>query len=141
MTAANSPSIQQLFDLSGRAALITGARGYLGRALADALAEAGARVVVSSRNIEHARTVAAALGGKEAGHHLAVCLDYLDETSVEQGFENAVAQAGQIDILVNNGHDPLGGRLVDGHRRAVSAAAGQLDRLLPVGATDCGTTR
>ena len=42
-------SIQRLFDLSGRAALITGARGYLGRALADALAEAGARVVVSSR--------------------------------------------------------------------------------------------
>ncbi len=107
MTATNAPSIQQLFDLSGRAALITGARGYLGRALSDALAEAGARVVVSSRNIDHARAVAAALGGKEAGHHLAVCLDYLDEASVEQGFDNAVAQAGQIDILVNNGHDPL----------------------------------
>ncbi|MCU0978040.1 MAG: SDR family oxidoreductase [Pirellulaceae bacterium] len=101
-------SIQQLFDLSGRAALVTGARGYLGRALADALAEAGARVVVSSRNLDNARSVAATLGGKEAGRHLAVCLDHLDEVSVEQGFDDAVSQAGRIDILVNNGHDPLG---------------------------------
>jgi gluconate 5-dehydrogenase len=100
-------SIQQLFDLSGRAALITGARGYLGRALADALAEAGARVVVSSRDLDSARAVAATLGGKEAGRHLAVCLDHLDEASVERGFGDAVAQAGQIDILVNNGHAPL----------------------------------
>ncbi|MHB8955558.1 MAG: SDR family oxidoreductase [Pirellulaceae bacterium] len=108
MTASISPHIQQLFDLSGRTAMITGARGHLGCALADALAEAGARVVVSSRTLEHARTAAAALGGKEAGHHLAICLDYLDETSIERGFESAVEQAGQIDILVNNGHDPLG---------------------------------
>jgi len=100
-------SIQQLFDLSGRAALITGARGYLGRALADALAEAGARVVVSSRDLDSARSVAAALGGKEAGRHLAVGIDHLDEASVERGFGDAVAQAGQIDILVNNGHAPL----------------------------------
>ena len=101
-------SIQSLFDLSGRAALITGARGFLGRALAEALAEAGARVVVSSRNLENARSVAATLGGKEAGRHLAVCLDHLDEASVERGFGDAVAQAEQIDILVNNGHDPQG---------------------------------
>jgi len=107
MTADNSPTVQQLFDLSGRTALITGARGYLGRALADALAEAGARVVASSRDIEQARAAAAALGGKEAGRHLAVALDYLDEASIEQGFEAAVARAGQIDILVNNGHDLL----------------------------------
>jgi gluconate 5-dehydrogenase len=100
-------SIQRLFDLSGRTALVTGARGHLGRALADALAEAGARVIVSSRNLENARSVAATLGGQEAGRHLAVGLDYLDEASIERGFQDAVAQAGQIDILVNNGHDPL----------------------------------
>ena len=79
------PRISNSLTLSGRAALITGARGYLGRAMADALAEAGARVVVSSRNIDHARTVAAELGGKEAGHHLAVCLDHLDEASIAAG--------------------------------------------------------
>lgn len=107
MTAADARSVQQLFDLSGRTALITGARGYLGRALAEALAEAGARVVVSSRVLEQARTVATSLGGKEAGNHLAVCLDHLDEASIERGFQDAVAQAGCIDILVNNGHEPL----------------------------------
>jgi gluconate 5-dehydrogenase len=97
-----------LFDLSGRSALITGARGHLGRALADALAEAGARVIVSSRDLQNARTVAAVLGGQEAGRHLAVSLDHLDESSIQRGFDDAVGQAGRIDILVNNGHDPLG---------------------------------
>lgn len=101
-------SIQRLFDLSGRVALITGARGYLGRALADGLAEAGARVVVSSRNLDSAGEVASALGGPEAGRHLAVRLDHLDEPAIERGFADAVAQAGRIDILVNNGHEALG---------------------------------
>jgi len=101
-------TIQELFDLSGRVALITGARGYLGRALADALAEAGARVVVSSRNVDSARAVASALGGRETGRHLAVGLDHLDEASLDRGFADAVAQAGRIDILVNNGHEALG---------------------------------
>jgi len=103
-----SVSIQQLFDLSGRTALLTGASGYLGRALADALAEAGARVVVSSRKIENARSVANELGGKQAGRHLAICLDHLDEIAIDRGFEDAVSQAGRIDVLVNNGHAPLG---------------------------------
>jgi gluconate 5-dehydrogenase len=52
--------------------------------------------------------VAAKLGGKMAGQHLAVRLDHLDEVSIASGFDEAVAQAGHIDILVNNGHDPLG---------------------------------
>lgn len=105
---AHEPSVQQLFDLTGRVALITGARGHLGRALADALAEAGARVVASSRDVVSARAVAARLGGKEAGRHLGVGIDHLDEAAIERGFNEAVAEAGHIDILVNNGHDPLG---------------------------------
>ncbi len=48
--AANpEPTISRLFDLSGRVALITGATGYLGRSMARALAEAGASVVITSR--------------------------------------------------------------------------------------------
>lgn len=103
-----SCNIRELFDLSGRTALVTGARGYLGRAMSNALAEAGARVIVSSRNLDDACRMAAALGGQEAGRHLAVGLDYLEESSIERGFADAARQAEKIDILVNNGHDPLG---------------------------------
>lgn len=104
---AGEPAIRQLFSLSGRVVLVTGAGGHLGGAMANALAEAGARVVVSSRDIDKARSVAAAIGGEMAGKHLAVQLDHLDEKSIAGGFDDAVAQAGRIDILVNNGHDPL----------------------------------
>ncbi len=98
------PTVSQLFDLTGRTALITGASGHLGAALAQGLAEAGARVIVASRSLNKARTSAAALGPQ----HLAVEIDQLDEGSIERGFAEAVTQSGGIDILVNNGHALLG---------------------------------
>lgn len=101
------PGVQQLFDLTGRNALITGASGYLGSAMASALAEAGARVVVASRDLKKARATAAALGGALRGHHLAVALDQMDEGSIAHGFAEAVRLAGHIDVLVNNGHEAL----------------------------------
>jgi gluconate 5-dehydrogenase len=103
----SDPTIQQLFDLTGRTALITGASGHLGSALAAALAEAGARVVVASRSAEKARGAAAELGGAEKGRHLSVVIDHTDEDSIARGFADAVQLAGGIDILVNNGHDAL----------------------------------
>ncbi|MCA9063354.1 MAG: SDR family oxidoreductase [Planctomycetaceae bacterium] len=105
---AASRNVSQLFDLSERTALITGATGHLGRSMADALAEAGARVVVASRQIQTAKTVAEQLSGPRAGDHLATQMDQLDESSIQAGFRDAVRQAGAIDILVNNGHSPLG---------------------------------
>ena len=51
----DEPSVHQLFDLSERVALITGASGHLGRSMANALAEAGARVVVASRDLSKAK--------------------------------------------------------------------------------------
>ena len=48
------PTVKQLFDLTGRVALITGASGHLGSALARALAEAGASVVCASRDLTRA---------------------------------------------------------------------------------------
>jgi gluconate 5-dehydrogenase len=98
------PTIQQLFDLSGRTALITGASGHLGRSLAHALAEAGARVVVASRSLEKAQATAAALGP----NHLAVAIDHLEEASLDRGFAEAVELSGGLDVLVNNGHAVLG---------------------------------
>ena len=69
------PTIQQLFDLTGRVALVTGATGHLGGALARALAEAGCRVAAGSRDRSRARDAAARLGGPAAGSHLAVAID------------------------------------------------------------------
>lgn len=99
-----SPTVQQLFDLTGKTALITGGSGWLGSAMASALAEAGAEVVVASRELARAQEAAAVLPARDGQSHLGVELDQLDETSLQRGFAEAVAQAGKIDILVNNGH-------------------------------------
>ena len=96
------PTVRELFDLTGRVALVTGGTGHLGSAMARALAEAGATVVISSRDRERAQAAAAALPG--GGHH-AVELDHMDPASIDRGFAAAVAAAGRIDVLVNNGHE------------------------------------
>ena len=107
MPEAPPPTVQQLFDLSGRTALVTGASGHLGSAMAAALAEAGCRVIAASRRFETARGTADALGGAQHGNHLAVAFDQMDETSIERGFAEATERSGGIDVLVNNAHEPL----------------------------------
>lgn len=95
--------IAELFDLTGRTALITGGGGHLGRALANALAEAGARVAVGSRDATRAAALAAELPNSAAGHR-GIVLDYADPGSLADGFATAVECCGAVDILVNNGH-------------------------------------
>lgn len=99
----NEPTIQQLFDLSGKTALITGGSGYLGRSIAHALAEAGATVVVASRDRNRAQPVIEELPSPHGAVHHSVVLDQMDEHSIQKGFLAAVSAAGQIDILINNG--------------------------------------
>lgn len=96
------PTIPQLFDLTGKTALISGASGWLGGAMSRALAEAGARVIVTSRDAAKAAEAAASLPG--AGH-FGVVLDQMDAESVARGFTEAAEHAGAIDILINNGHE------------------------------------
>ena len=99
----NEPTVQKLFDLTGRVALITGGSGFLGRSLSRALAEAGATVVIGSRDRERAQHVVNELPSPGNVTHHAVVLDQLDETSLNEGFDSAVGAAGQVDILINNG--------------------------------------
>jgi NAD(P)-dependent dehydrogenase (short-subunit alcohol dehydrogenase family) len=94
------PTVQQLFDLTGRVALVTGGCGHLGRALASALGEAGASVVITGRDAARARDGAALLPGTAAHHGIA--LDHMDPASLERSFGDAVGLAGKIDILVDN---------------------------------------
>lgn len=98
-------TVRELFDLSGQVALITGASGHLGNAVATGLAEAGASVVAASRSLERAQDVARTLPTLGDAKHVAVQLDHLDSASVTAGFSDAVQAAGKIDILVNNGHN------------------------------------
>lgn len=97
------PTIQNLFDLTDRVALITGGSGHLGNSLARALAEAGAGVVIASRSRERARQVAGDLPSPGGASHFGVQLDQLDEESLDAGFNEAVESAGKVDILINNG--------------------------------------
>jgi NAD(P)-dependent dehydrogenase (short-subunit alcohol dehydrogenase family) len=100
---AVEPTIQELFDLRGRAALITGGTGHLGSAMARALAEAGATVIVAGRDAEKCRAFAAKLPAPHGARHGGVALDQADEASRVAGFNAAVEfAAGRLDILVNN---------------------------------------
>ena len=107
--AAPNRRVTDLLSLRGKVALITGATGHLGSAMAEALAEAGARVIVSSRRVGDARDVAQRLP-RAAGcaAHVGVELDHMEEGSLGDGFGSALSAAdGRIDVLVNNGNSAL----------------------------------
>lgn len=107
------PTIQQLFDLTGKTALVTGGTGWLGGSFCRALAEAGASVVISSREAGRAQEAAAALPSPKGAKHHGVALDHTNPKSIAQGFADAVKAAGKIDILLNNGLDPVKHDLTD----------------------------
>ena len=106
-SAINSGPVTQLLSLRGKVALITGATGHLGAAMAAGLAEAGATVVVSSRRLEAAEATAASLPRTGGMNHLAVAIDHTDESSIRNGFNDATRRAGRVDVLVNNGNERL----------------------------------
>jgi 2-deoxy-D-gluconate 3-dehydrogenase len=95
-------TILDAFSLEGKTALVTGASRGLGRAMAEALAGAGANVVcASSRPGGTDETVAAIrAGGREAW---AVCADLADRAQLEAMAADTERVAASIDILVNNG--------------------------------------
>jgi gluconate 5-dehydrogenase len=90
-----------LFDLSGRVALVTGSSRGIGLALGEALAAAGAHVVLNARSAEALDTAKDKLAA--AGHHVsAVAADITDPDDLERLRDVVVAEAGPVDILVNN---------------------------------------
>src|SRR5688572_790110 len=104
---ATEPTVQQLFSLVGRVALLTGGCGHLGSAMARALAEAGASVVLTSREQAKAEAAARALPVAGGARHFGLALDHMEPDSLPERFAAAVELAGQVDVLINNGHEAL----------------------------------
>ncbi|HKU41955.1 MAG TPA: glucose 1-dehydrogenase [Polyangiales bacterium] len=90
-----------LFDLEGRTALITGSSRGIGRAIAERMAEAGARVVVSSRKLDACEEVVAAIK-KAGGEATAVACNISNKPELQALVDQTRKVYGKIDILVCN---------------------------------------
>ncbi len=91
-----------VFKLDGRVALITGGNRGLGFAMARALAEAGASVVVTSRQEDSAVKSAKTLFETTGQHTIGLAVDVTDAAQIESMIQAVVQEFGRIDILVNN---------------------------------------
>jgi 3-oxoacyl-[acyl-carrier protein] reductase len=87
-----------MFDLTGKAALVTGASGGIGAAIAKALHGAGATVALSGTRVEPLQALAAELGSRA---HVIPC-NLSDPAAVEGLVKQAVEAMGAVDVLVNN---------------------------------------
>ena len=94
-------TIQQLFDLKGKTALVTGGSRGLGLQLAHALGEAGARIMLSSRKAEDLEQAAADL--QSAGIDARwIAADCAKESEIVRLADETLQRMGEVDILVNN---------------------------------------
>jgi NAD(P)-dependent dehydrogenase (short-subunit alcohol dehydrogenase family) len=89
-------------ELAGRVALVTGATRGLGRAIAQALAEAGATVVVSSRKADACQQVAEEITATTGTEAFPLALHVGDWDAIEPAVDALVRDRGRIDVLVNN---------------------------------------
>ena len=87
-----------MFDLTGMTALVTGASGGLGSAIAKALSAQGARLALSGSNAAKLEAFAKELGGD----HVSLLCNLSDAAEVDQLVPRAVEALGKLDILVNN---------------------------------------
>lgn len=108
-------TIAQLFDLRGRVAIVTGGAGLLGKQFCRALVEAGAAVVVASRNLDSCRAWADELADYARGLEswrtraadpavLPVALDVTQPESAQKLVDATLEHFGRVDILVNNAY-------------------------------------
>jgi gluconate 5-dehydrogenase len=94
-------TVQQLFSLSGRAAIVTGGSRGLGLEIAEGLAEAGASVMLCARREQWLTPAVSALRGRGFRVEGSVC-DVSDQKQVEAVVAATIEKFGRIDILVNN---------------------------------------
>ncbi len=93
--------VQELFNLKGKTAIVTGGGRGLGKQIAEGFAESGANVVVCSRKVEACQEVSEDLK-KHGVDSLALSCDVTNTDDIQHVVEKAVERFGRIDILVNN---------------------------------------
>lgn len=93
--------VARLFDLSGRAAIVTGGHGELAAAIAGTLAALGASVMLAARKLEPCEELAHRLEAEHGGRALAVATDVSREEDVQRLVSTAAAEFGSVDVLVN----------------------------------------
>jgi NAD(P)-dependent dehydrogenase (short-subunit alcohol dehydrogenase family) len=96
-----STPVQQLFDLTGKTALVTGGSRGLGLQIAEALGEAGAKIMLTSRKAGDLEEAAAHLQDKGIDTRW-IAADASDPAEIERVASEAMQRLGQVDILVNN---------------------------------------
>ena len=92
-------SVSDLLDLTGRAALVTGGTGNIGRAIGQALAECGARVALADR-VDPAAVVSD-LPAVASGEHAGLIMDLTDETQVRATPDKVIDAIGSLNIIVH----------------------------------------
>ena len=91
-----------IFDLSGRVALVTGCSGGLGVQMAKALAARGSKLVIIARRLEKLQEVQAEIEKTYGVEVLPIRCDITSTEAVDAMVDQAIARFGRIDILVNN---------------------------------------
>jgi NAD(P)-dependent dehydrogenase (short-subunit alcohol dehydrogenase family) len=92
----------ELFDLTGKVAIVTGSTKGIGKAIAERFAEHGASVAISSRKANACETVAAAINEKHPGAAIAVPANISSKADLQRLVDETRAAFGRIDILVCN---------------------------------------
>jgi gluconate 5-dehydrogenase len=90
--------LDNLFSISGKIVLLTGAAGGIGKALAKGLAAAGAQMVLVDLDHTAVTDLAATLPGE---NHLPVAMDVSDQAVIEKGVNDILRETGRIDVLIN----------------------------------------
>ena len=95
------PSIEKLFNLAGKTAIVTGGANGIGKAISFRLAEAGADIIVSDINLEKANETVNEIN-KNGGKAKAIKADVTSLADITKIVEDTLIEFGSIDILVNN---------------------------------------
>ena len=128
-----------LFRLDGRVAFLSGATGQLGRSMAQALAEAGAHVILNARGRNRLESLAQELTNR--GNQVSIaCFDITDRVALREHLTEISERHGRLDVLVNNASSGRTGTIDSAtaedfdqaYRVNVVAAFGMIQAALPI---------